>query len=115
MVSRFQAQPRSELAIPSVVLYELEHGTRNSGSARRRMLAQGLLATLADIPFDREAALAAARIRTDLESKGHTIGPLDLLIAGTALSRDATLATSNTKEFSRIRGLPLVDWRQPGR
>jgi len=38
------------------------------------------------------------------------IGSLDVLIAGTALSRNAVLATNNVKEFSRIEGLKLVDW-----
>ncbi|MCC6590695.1 MAG: hypothetical protein IT168_28650 [Bryobacterales bacterium] len=38
----------------------------------------------------------------------------DLLIAGTAISRRASLATSNTKEFSRIKDLSLVSL-SPGR
>jgi tRNA(fMet)-specific endonuclease VapC len=35
---------------------------------------------------------------------------MDLLIAGTALSRGAVLVTNNTKEFSRVKGLRLADW-----
>lgn len=62
------------------------------------------------VPFDGEAALESARIRIDLEARGMTIGPMDLLIAGTALSRGAILVTNNTKEFSRIKGLRLADW-----
>ena len=38
------------------------------------------------------------------------IGPVDLLIAGTAVSRGAVLVTSNTREFSRVKGLKLADW-----
>jgi tRNA(fMet)-specific endonuclease VapC len=38
------------------------------------------------------------------------IRPLDLLIAATALSRDAVLVTHNTDEFARVRGLRLADW-----
>lgn len=38
------------------------------------------------------------------------IGQLDLLIAGTALSRSAILVTNNCEEFGRIRGLRLEDW-----
>jgi predicted nucleic acid-binding protein len=34
---------------------------------------------------------------------------MDLPIAGTALSRGAVLATSNTQEFSRVKGLRLAD------
>ena len=69
-----------------------------------------MLANLKEIPFDREAARESARIRVDLERRGLVIGPLDLLIAGTAVSRGAALATNNTREFSRIKGLRLEDW-----
>jgi len=46
----------------------------------------------------------------ELERRGLVIGPLDLMIAGTAMSREAVLVTSNTREFSRVRGLRLADW-----
>jgi len=35
---------------------------------------------------------------------------MDLLIAGTAMSRGAVLVTNNTREFSRVSGLLLEDW-----
>ena len=69
-----------------------------------------LLAAIQQIPLDREAAIESARIRIDLEARGLPIGPIDLLIAGTAVSRGAVLVTNNTKEFSRIKGLRLSDW-----
>jgi tRNA(fMet)-specific endonuclease VapC len=45
-----------------------------------------------------------------LEKAGSGIGPIGTLIAGTALAHSATLVTHNTKEFSRVRGLRLLDW-----
>ena len=62
------------------------------------------------VPFDLTAARAAAGIRSELEGRGLSIGPMDLLIAGTALSRGAVLVTNNVKEFSRIQGLRIEDW-----
>ena len=73
------------------------------------MLAD-VLGHLNEVAFDGAAARAAAEIRVDLERAGETIGPLDLLIAGTALSRGATLVTNNGAEFERVRGLRLIDW-----
>jgi predicted nucleic acid-binding protein len=35
---------------------------------------------------------------------------IDLLIAGQALRRNATLVTANTKEFRRVKGLAWEDW-----
>ena len=110
VVLRLQATPRRELAIPTIAAYEIEFGTLRSGSDRRRSLVTGLLNGLHHVPFDRTAAQEAARVRVELERDGLTIGPLDLLIVGTALCRNATLVTSNTSEFGRIRGLRLVDW-----
>jgi tRNA(fMet)-specific endonuclease VapC len=110
VVSRLQKASPREVAIPSVVAYEIEYGTLKTRSPHRRGVVSGLLAGFAQVPFDHEAARHAARIRVELETQGLIIGPMDLLIAGTAVSRDAVLATNNTKEFSRVKGLRLSDW-----
>ena len=111
--TRFRAAIPSEIAIPSVVAYELEYGTLKISSPQRRKVLSQMLAGMEEVPFDREAARASARLRVDLERHGVVIGPLDLLIAGTVLSRGAALATNNTREFSRIKGLRLEDWTSP--
>ena len=110
VVARIQAMEAPDLAIPSVVAYELEYGTLKAASPRRRELVTRLLADSVQVPFDHEAAREAARIRVELEGRGTVIGPMDLLIAGTATSRGAVLATNNTKEFARVKGLRLADW-----
>ena len=100
-----------ELAIPAVVLYELEAGVARLDNPKRRREALNLLARAVRIlAFDEAAAKAAAAIRTELERKGRGIGPMDTLIAGTALANSATLVTHNTREFARVLGLRLVDW-----
>ena len=38
------------------------------------------------------------------------IGPLDNLIAGTAIAAGARLVTHNRSEFGRVPGLRIVDW-----
>ena len=113
VTARFRAALPSETAIPSVVAYELEYGTLKVANPQRRRILARLLDGLEKIPFDGKAAREAARIRADLEKRGLLIGPLDLLIAGTAMSNGAILATNNTREFSRIKGLRLVDWTRP--
>jgi len=49
-----------------------------------------------------------ALLRGDLRARGQIIGDPDLLIAATALHRDMTLVTRNTRHFSRIVGLKLL-------
>ncbi len=51
-----------------------------------------------------------AEIRALLEKSGNSIGANDLLIAATALNKNATLVTHNINEFSRVPGLNIEDW-----
>jgi tRNA(fMet)-specific endonuclease VapC len=111
IVERIQSSAKRELAIACVAVYELEYGTLKAKGAWRRNRLEAVLADLEHVPFDSAAAIAAARIRVELETRGTSIGPLDLLIAGTALSRGATLVTNNIQEFSRVPGLHVVDWK----
>ena len=110
VVTRLQIASRPNLRLPSVVAYELHYGTLKSTSHQRRAAMDLLLSELAQAPFDAAAALETARIRLELEKRGLLIGPLDLMIAGTAVSLGATLVTNNTREFSRVDGLRLEDW-----
>jgi tRNA(fMet)-specific endonuclease VapC len=111
IVERIQASSKSDLAVPCIAVFELEYGTLKAGGTRRRNRLESVLKDLHQVPFDSAAALASARIRIHLEERGITIGPLDLLIAGTALSRAALLVTNNAREFSRVPGLRVADWR----
>lgn len=112
IVAHVQNASRGELAIPAIVLYELEYGTlRSRLPARRRRELQAGLEHIQHVPFDSIAAIAAASIRVELEKQRSTIGPFDILIAGTAVSRGAALVTNNAAEFSRVPGLRVLDWR----
>jgi tRNA(fMet)-specific endonuclease VapC len=101
-----------EIAVPSIVVYEIEVGTiQSKQTGRRRRILSELFQEIEVVPFDSSAALAAARIRCELEARGEGISPLDTLIAGIAVSRGAILITSNVSEFKRIKGLRIEDWK----
>lgn len=110
VVTRLQKASPRDIAIPSIVAYELEYGSARVSPSRRHDVVSRLLAELDQIPFDGPAATESARIRIELEKAGRMIGPMDLLIAGTARSRGAVLVTNNTREFSRVKGLRIEDW-----
>jgi tRNA(fMet)-specific endonuclease VapC len=100
-----------EISIPTIVFFELQVGIAKSNSpAKRTQQLQELLSRVNLVLFDREAALAAAKIRAELEQQGTPIGQMDVLIAGTAIALQASLVTHNVKEFSRVSGLTIVDW-----
>jgi tRNA(fMet)-specific endonuclease VapC len=111
VAERLLARAPAEVALPAVVLYELEVGVAQSRSPdRRRQQLDTLLEATRVLPFGPSEAHAAARIRARLERSGEGIGPLDTLIAATALASRATLVTHNTREFRRVDGLSTEDW-----
>lgn len=111
VAGRLLATPPRDIAIPSVVLYELELGiAKSTQPAKRRAQLDELLNVVTLLPFDAKAAKAAALIRAKLESGGTPIGPIDTLIAGTTLASGATLITHNSAEFGRVKGLKTEDW-----
>jgi tRNA(fMet)-specific endonuclease VapC len=110
----FQAVTPADIGIPAPVLYESRHGMlRLSSGARQSALLTALdraIDTLDVVPFDAQAAEAAAHIRTNLERLGIGIGPIDVQIAGIAVAQSVTLVTRNVREFSRVAGLALENW-----
>jgi len=102
-----------QVAVPAIVVFELRYGLqrlpRKAAELRLKALSQ-MLAPMAVLSFDEACAQHAATIRVALESAGTPIGPHDTLIAATALAHQATLVTSNTKEFRRVQGLAVEDW-----
>ena len=111
VAKRFLATPPNEIAIPTIVIYELEVGIAKSKSPRKRKAQLEELSSLVNIiPFQYGEAQWAAKIRVKLEKQGMPIGPYDVLIAATALANNSTLITHNTKEFGRIEGLKIEDW-----
>ena len=105
------AHSPKEIYIPSVVVYELFVGIAKSSDPRKREAQLSLLLEqVAIVPFGMKESKAAAHIRAELEQKGTPIGPMDILIAGSAKANNLTLVTHNIKEFTRVEGLSLVDW-----
>lgn len=113
VVPKLQAMPPASLAVPAIVAYELRFGLMRlpKAAAEPRLQAlETLMAPLRILDFDAACAQTAAVLRSQLEAQGTPIGPHDLLIAATALRHGAALVTRNTREFSRIVGLEVIDW-----
>ena len=106
----FERAP-NEIAIPSIVVYELRVGIAKSTSPEKReKQLQTLLANICVLDFTCKEAASSAMLRATLEAKGEPIGAMDILIAGYALAHNHTLVTHNTKEFEKIDNLKMVDW-----
>lgn len=99
--------------IPVIVAAELWTGVKKNLKTHPHHAARlEAFLSLFHLPdFDLAAALHYAEIRASLESKGRSIGPLDLLIAAQARSLGATLVTANVHEFKRVKGLKVLAWK----
>ncbi len=103
--------PPDDVATSAIAAHELYFGAAKSGRPdenRRRF--DRLFQDLQSLEFTREHAATAGAIRAELKAVDMPIGPHDVLMAGQAKARALTLVTHNTHEFTRIRGLEVVDW-----
>lgn len=111
VAERMLAEVPANIGIPAIVVYELETGIAKSASPHKRTRQlKALLQATALLPFKMKEAKASAAIRARLEKMGSSIGPLDVLIAGTAVANQATLVSHNLAEFDRVEGLNTEDW-----
>jgi tRNA(fMet)-specific endonuclease VapC len=111
VAERLLAVPPRDIGLPAIVAYEVWVGVLGSQNTKRRQSQyEQFLNVIEVIPFDAAISRRAAELRCTLERRGESIGPLDTLIAGTALALSAALVTRNVKEFSRIASLEVVNW-----
>ena len=111
VIEKIQSEPMEDICISTITLAELEHGVAKSAHRERNRLALlEFLTPFRILDFDQGAAQHYGHIRSDLESRGIVIGPMDLLIAAHAQSKNLTLVTNNLREFKRIRNLEMENW-----
>jgi tRNA(fMet)-specific endonuclease VapC len=106
-------QRPDELAVSAISRYELLYGVERCPAKWRRKegtKVRLLLEQIHVLPFTAETAAHAAQIRAAIEATGRSIGPMDILIAATALENHLPLVTGNLAEFRRVPGLECVSW-----
>ena len=95
-----------------IVASDLRYGVLKSGSTELALRVDAALSAIEVVPFDMPADSEYGKLRAQLAAKEEPIGPNDLLIAAHALSLGLTLITDNVREFKRVNGLSVVNWRR---
>ena len=111
VIGRFKKIEVGQVGVSSITVSELQYGV--SKSKRQKENKQRLdefLIPFEILPYDEIASRYYGEIRAKLEKRGIVIGPLDLLIAAHAISRELVLVTNNEKEFKRIQSLKVENW-----
>ncbi len=111
VLARFRKMGVGEIALSSITVSELYYGARKSKAIQQNIRRiEEFIHPFDVLAYDEDAAKEYGKIRAYLEEQGQVIGPLDMLIAAHALSRNLILITNNTKEFERVKSLQIENW-----
>jgi len=108
------ARYERELAMPAPVWHELRFGWLRMPAGQRRdaigRFVQDVAGQLPVLAYDAQAARIHAELRAQREQLGQTLPFVDGQIAAIAIAQGLTLVTRNTRDFTGLAGLRLVDW-----
>ena len=111
VIQKFKNTEVGQIGISTITVSELNYGVAKSNFKKQNaQRLEEFLTPFEILPYDEGASIYYGMIRTDLESRGKVIGPLDMLIAAHALSKDLVLVTNNEKEFLKIKSLKVENW-----
>ncbi|MGH6896099.1 MAG: type II toxin-antitoxin system VapC family toxin [Geminicoccaceae bacterium] len=115
VVGWLDSQPVESIWTTAVTVFEVHFGLELLAQGRRRrQLEDEFVRALNEdfegriLPFEQNAARAAALIAARSRQGGRPIEIRDAQIAGIVTARRATLATRNTRHFADL-GITLVD------
>lgn len=97
--------------VSAITVAELYFGAYNSAHpAENAERVRRFLAEIPSFPLACEIAERFGSLKADLKRNSTQLGPLDLLIAATALENGCAIATGNIKHFLKVPGLQVLDW-----
>ena len=101
------------IAVSAITRMEIDFGLALNPDRALRIqpVLDAFFSVITTIPFDTAEAQASGVLRAALQKTGTPIGYYDALIAGTGLVHGLIVVTANTREFARVSGLQIEDWR----
>jgi tRNA(fMet)-specific endonuclease VapC len=110
IAQKIAAAGEDNICTSIIVASELHFGAHKLGSTRLTTQLRAILSAIEVLPLEEPADQRYGELRADLEKRGTTIGPNDMLIAAHALMLDCVVVTANVREFSRVHGLRVENW-----
>ncbi|MBA3481835.1 MAG: type II toxin-antitoxin system VapC family toxin [Pirellulales bacterium] len=100
--------PRLSLSV--ITAYEVIRGLKAKGASTRLDEFVAFCRSSEVVPLTMEIVEVASDLYARLKRQGELLDHADILIAATAISQGCSLATNNTKHFSRISELAIENW-----
>ncbi len=111
VIERIRKQLGAGICISALTIAELEYGVENSKKIQdNRIALLKFISPFGVLNYDDSDAIKYGKLKSGLRKTGMLIGPIDMLLASQALSKDLVLVTNNVAEFSRIEALRIEDW-----
>ncbi len=111
VLEAIKEKSKNGIYISALTVAELEYGVENSKQIEKNRIALLKFISIFNIlDFDDSDAIPYGKLKTKLKKDGKIIGPIDMLLAAQAISKDMIFVTNNVGEFSRIEGLKIEDW-----
>jgi tRNA(fMet)-specific endonuclease VapC len=112
VLQRLLGQKPEDIAVSVITEAELRTGAAKSSSPTKTLrLVENFLRPIAMLEFTSGDAATYAHVRAKLERGGTPIGPLGTLIAAQAMARKLVLVSNNEREFRRVSGLQVQNWK----
>jgi tRNA(fMet)-specific endonuclease VapC len=100
----------STINISILTYYEILSGLKYKDANRQLDSFLKLCEVVSMIPITKESCSKSAEIYAQLRRKREIIDDVDILIAGICSENGFVLVTNNTKHFSRIKEIEIVNW-----
>jgi tRNA(fMet)-specific endonuclease VapC len=112
-LQRIKSTSPKLIAVSTITRMEISFGLALNPDLATRLqpMLDDFFSAITTIPFDTAEAQASGVLRAALQKAGLPIGYYDTLIAGTGLVHGLIVVTANTREFVRVSGLQIEDWR----
>lgn len=112
LMRRLTSVPVGDVCISAITKAELMYGLELSPKPEQdRTRLDVFLRHMVVLDFIEDAAGDYGAIRAGLKKQGTMIGANDLFIAAHARCLGLVLVTNDTREFQRVPGLTVENWR----
>jgi len=115
LLAYIQGREDEDAFLSVISASELLHGVHRATDlaikARRLAFVEGVLAALPILEIDSATARSHAQLWADLSRRGEMVGVHDSWLAATCLTHGLRIATGNLREFGRVPGLDVEEWK----
>lgn len=106
-----RSETEEPIGISFITVGELYYGAAKSIKPEyNKNLVEKFLLTVFIFESSCDSMKRFGQLKAELEKEGLRLADADLLVASIVQTVSGTLVSGNTKHFSRVKSLPLVNW-----